>query len=95
MKKPSLFKHISFLGIAKCPLQLSAVEQLVQLSIHKHATAFVHARDDLETKIGRLSHRLNFLMTESDLWRDKFVTFKQYAKKLSLEANKLCSKINK
>ena len=72
MKKPSLFKRISSLGIVKRPPQLSAVEQLVQLSICKRATAFVDARDDLETKIGRLSHRLNFLMTESDLWRDKF-----------------------
>lgn len=95
MKKPSLFKRISSLGIAKRPPQLSAAEQLVQLSIRKRATAFVDARDDLETKIGRLSRRLNFLMTESDLWRDKFITFEQYAEKLSLEANELRSKINK
>lgn len=53
------------------------------------------ARDDLETKIGRLSRRLNFLMTESDLWRDKFVTFEQYAEKLSLEASELRAKMNK
>ncbi len=57
--------------------------------------AFVDARDDLETKIGRLSRRLNFLMTESDLWRDKFVSFEQYAEKLSVEASELRSKINK
>ncbi|KAH9004017.1 hypothetical protein EDB86DRAFT_2886260 [Lactarius hatsudake] len=95
MKKPSLFKRISSLGIVKRPPQLSAAEQLVQLSIRKRATAFVDARDDLETKIGRLSRRLNFLMTESDLWRDKFVTFEQYAEKLSVEANELRSKINK
>lgn len=95
MKKPSLFKRISSLGIAKRPPQLSAAEQLVQLSIRKRATAFVDARDDLETKIGRLSRRLNFLMTESDLWRDKFVTFEQYAEKLSVEANDLRSKINR
>ena len=49
----------------------------------------------LETKIGRLSCRLNFLMTESDLWRDKFVTFEQYAEKLSMEASELRAKINK
>lgn len=95
MKKPSLFKRISSLGIVKRPPQLSAAEQLVQLSIRKRATAFVDARDDLETKIGRLSRRLNFLMTESDLWRDKFVTFEQYAEKLSLEAGELRSKINR
>ncbi|KAI0308207.1 hypothetical protein B0F90DRAFT_1621067 [Multifurca ochricompacta] len=95
MKRPSLFRRISSLGIVKRPPQLSAAEQLVQLSIRKRATAFVDARDDLETKIGRLSRRLNFLMTESDLWRDKFVTFEQYAEKLSLEANDLRSKINK
>ena len=67
----------------------------MQFSIRKRATAFVDARDDLETKIGRLSRRLNFLMTESDLWREKFVTFEQYAEKLSGEANDLRSKINK
>lgn len=57
--------------------------------------AFVDARDDLETKIGRLSRRLNFLMTESDLWREKFITFEHYAEKLSSEAADLRSKINK
>ena len=67
----------------------------MQSSIRKRATAFVDARDDLETKIGRLSRRLNFLMTESDLWRDKFVSFEQYAEKLSQEANELRGKINK
>lgn len=79
----------------KRPPQLTAAEQHIQLSIRKRATAFVDARDDLETKIGRLSRRLNFLMTESDLWRDKFVTFEQYAEKLSAEANQLRAKINK
>lgn len=34
-------------------------------------------------------------MTESDLWRDKFVSFEQYAEKLSVEASDLRSKINK
>ena len=34
-------------------------------------------------------------MTESDLWREKFVTFEQYAEKLSGEANDLRSKISK
>ena len=94
-KKPSLFKRISSFGSYKRPPQLSAAEQLIQLSIRKRATAFVDARDDLETKIGRLSRRLNFLMTESDLWRDKFVTFEQYAEKLSLEAQELRAKVNK
>ena len=75
--------------------RLTPAEQHIQLSIRKRATAFVDARDDLETKIGRLSRRLNFLMTESDLWRDKFVTFEQYAEKLSMEAGELRSKINK
>jgi hypothetical protein len=82
-------------GATKRPPQLSAAEQLIQHSIRKRATAFVDARDDLETKIGRLSRRLNFLMTESDLWRDKFVTFEQYAEKLSVEAQQLRAKINK
>ncbi|GLB36150.1 putative protein with domain found in a variety of signalling proteins, always encircled by uDENN and dDENN [Lyophyllum shimeji] len=94
-KKPSLLKRISLFGAAKRPPQLTAAEQLIQHSIRKRATAFVDARDDLETKIGRLSRRLNFLMTESDLWRDKFVTFEQYAEKLSAEANQLRTKINK
>jgi nicotinamide N-methyltransferase len=94
-KKPSFFKRISLFGGARRPPQLTAAEQLIQLSIRKRATAFVDARDDLETKIGRLSRRLNFLITESDLWRDKFVTFEQYAEKLSAEANQLRAKINK
>ncbi|KAF5370227.1 hypothetical protein D9615_010081 [Tricholomella constricta] len=94
-KKPSLLKRISMFGAVKRPPQLTAAEQLIQLSIRKRATAFVDARDDLETKIGRLSRRLNFLMTESDLWRDKFVTFEQYAEKLSAEATQLRTKINK
>ncbi|KAG6900135.1 hypothetical protein C0993_002480 [Termitomyces sp. T159_Od127] len=94
-KKPSLLKRISTFGTVKRPPQLTAAEQLIQHSIRKRATAFVDARDDLETKIGRLSRRLNFLMTESDLWRDKFVTFEQYAEKLSAEANQLRNKINK
>lgn len=94
-KKPSLFKRISSFGVPKRPPQLSVAEQLIQHSIRKRATAFVDARDDLETKIGRLSRRLNFLMTESDLWRDKFVTFEQYAEKLSAEAQQLRTKINK
>ena len=94
-KKPSLLKRISLFGATKRPPQLSAAEQLIQHSIRKRATAFVDARDDLETKIGRLSRRLNFLMTESDLWRDKFVTFEQYAEKLSVEAQQLRAKINK
>ena len=79
----------------RTPPRLTQAEQLIQLSIRKRATAFVDARDDLETKIGRLSRRLNFLMTESDLWKDKFVSFEQYAEKLSLEASELRSKIGK
>jgi EEF1A N-terminal glycine/lysine methyltransferase len=94
-KKPSFFKRIGIFGASRRPPQLTVAEQLIQLSIRKRATAFVDARDDLETKIGRLSRRLNFLITESDLWRDKFVTFEQYAEKLSAEANQLRSKINK
>lgn len=95
MKKPSLLKRISSFGSVRPPPRLTIAEQHIQLSIRKRATAFVDARDDLETKIGRLSRRLNFLMTESDLWRDKFVTFEQYAEKLSQEASDLRSKINK
>ncbi|KDQ63546.1 hypothetical protein JAAARDRAFT_29564 [Jaapia argillacea MUCL 33604] len=94
-KKPSLLKRISSFGVIKRAPQLSSAELHIQLSIRKRATAFVDARDDLETKIGRLSRRLNFLMTESDLWRDKFVTFEQYAEKLSVEAGELRSKIGR
>ncbi|TFK77102.1 hypothetical protein BDN72DRAFT_909497 [Pluteus cervinus] len=94
-KKPSFLKRISPFTPTKRAPQLTVAEQLIQHSIRKRATAFVDARDDLETKIGRLSRRLNFLMTESDLWRDKFVTFEQYAEKLSAEANQLRTKINK
>lgn len=95
MKKPSFLRRISSFGSPQRPRDLSVAEQHIQVSIRKRATAFVDARDDLETKIGRLSRRLNFLMTESDLWRDKFVTFEQYAEKLSSEANDLRSKIGK
>ncbi|TFY80724.1 hypothetical protein EWM64_g3288, partial [Hericium alpestre] len=94
-KKPSFLKRISSLGSVRRAPQLTVAEQHIQHSIRKRATAFVDARDDLETKIGRLSRRLNFLMTESDLWRDKFVTFETYAEKLSIEANELRAKINK
>ncbi|KAF5355625.1 hypothetical protein D9756_003768 [Leucocoprinus leucothites] len=94
-KKPSLLKRLSRFGQPKRLPHLSTAEQMIQVSIRKRATAFVDARDDLETKIGRLSRRLNFLMTESDLWRDKFVTFEQYAEKLSAEAGQLRGKINK
>ncbi|KAJ7293573.1 DENN domain-containing protein [Mycena rebaudengoi] len=95
VKKPSFLKRLTTFGAPKRAPQLTAAEQLIQFSIRKRATAFVDARDDLETKIGRLSRRLNFLMTESDLWRDKFVTFEQYAEKLSAEATQLRTKINK
>ncbi|KAG8982933.1 hypothetical protein FRB90_006452, partial [Tulasnella sp. 427] len=89
-KKPSFIKRISTLGLTnKRPTQLSPAERLIQASIRKRATAFVDARDDLETKIGRLSRRLNFLMTESELWRQKFVAFEGYAEKLSAEAGEL------
>ncbi|KAG6336570.1 hypothetical protein ID866_2508 [Astraeus odoratus] len=94
-RKPSLFKRLSSFGTIRRPPQLTAAEQHIQLSIRKRATAFVDARDDLETKIGRLSRRLNFLMTEADLWRDKFVTFEQYAERLSVEAEQLRGKIGK
>ncbi|TFK93444.1 hypothetical protein K466DRAFT_478652 [Polyporus arcularius HHB13444] len=95
MKPPSLLKRISSFGSVRTMPRLSVAEQHIQLSIRKRASAFVDARDDLETKIGRLSRRLNFLMTESDLWRDKFVTFEQYAEKLSVEASDLRNKINR
>lgn len=94
-KKPSFLKRISSFGAARRIPKLTPAEQHIQLSIRKRATAFVDARDDLETKIGRLSRRLNFLMTEADLWRDKFVTFEQYAERLSAEAGQLRSKIGK
>lgn len=94
-KKPSLFKRLSSFGTIRRLPQLTIAEQHIQHSIRKRATAFVDARDDLETKIGRLSRRLNFLMTEADLWRDKFVTFEQYAEKLSVEAEQLRGKVGK
>ncbi|KAJ1311501.1 hypothetical protein OPQ81_009988 [Rhizoctonia solani] len=94
-RKPSLLKRLTLMGMGRRQAQLSAAEQLIQRSIRKRATAFVDARDDLETKIGRLSRRLNFLMSESELWREKFVAFEGYAEKLSAEAAELRQKINK
>ena len=44
-------------------------------------------------KVGRLSCHLNFLMTETDLWHDKFVTFEQYTERLSVVADQLRGKI--
>ncbi|KAF8577970.1 hypothetical protein K439DRAFT_1621680 [Ramaria rubella] len=88
---------ISTLGMAKFTPQLLNTKQLAQLSVRKCATTFVDVRDDLKTKIGHLSRRLDFLMTELDLWREKFmfITFKHYAEKLSDEAAELRVKINK
>lgn len=92
-KKPSLLKRLT--GVGRRQLALTTAEQLIQLSIRKRATAFVDSRDEMESKIGRLARRLNFLMTESDLWREKFVTFEKYAEKLSVESSELRAKINK
>ena len=94
-KKPSLIKRITTIGQPRKQAKLTPAELLVQLSLRKRASAFVDARDDLETKIGRLTRRLNFLLTESDLWREKFITFEQYAEKLSGEATDLRAKIGK
>jgi nicotinamide N-methyltransferase len=94
-KKPSLLKRVANLRQPKKQAKLTPAELLVQLALRKRASAFVDARDDLETKIGRLTRRLNFLLTESDLWREKFVTFEQYAEKLSGEATDLRAKIGK
>ncbi|KAF8573133.1 hypothetical protein K439DRAFT_1625287 [Ramaria rubella] len=92
-----LLRCISMLGMAKCMPQLLNTKQLAQLSICKCATTFVDMRDDLKTKIGHLSRPLNFLMTELDLWRERFmfIMFKHYAEKLSDEATELRVKINK
>lgn len=79
----------------KQPARLTSAEMMIQSSIRKRASAFVDARDDLETKIGRLSRRLNFLLTESELWRQKFVSFEEYAETLSAEAAELRAKIGK
>ncbi|EJD47768.1 hypothetical protein AURDEDRAFT_113372 [Auricularia subglabra TFB-10046 SS5] len=92
-KKPSFLKRLT--GAGRRQLALTTAEQLIQLSIRKRATAFVDSRDEMESKIGRLARRLNFLMTESDLWREKFVTFEKYAEKLSVESSELRAKINK
>ncbi|KAF8575635.1 hypothetical protein K439DRAFT_1623448 [Ramaria rubella] len=92
-----LLRCISTLSMAKCTPQLLNTKQLAQLSVHKCTTAFVNVCDDLETKIGHLSCHLDFLMTELDLWCEKFmfIMFKHYAEKLSDEAAKLRVKINK
>ncbi|KAF8576331.1 hypothetical protein K439DRAFT_1622933 [Ramaria rubella] len=92
-----LLRCISMLDMAKCTPQLLNTKQLAQLSICKCATTFVDVHDDLKTKIGHLSRHLDFLMTELDLWREKFmfITFKHYAEKLSDEATELHVKINK
>ncbi|CAG7852425.1 SubName: Full=Uncharacterized protein {ECO:0000313/EMBL:CCA70849.1} [Serendipita indica DSM 11827] len=94
-KPLSLFKRITALRGPRRQAKLTPAELMIQMALRKRASAFVDARDDLETKIGRLSRRLNFLLTESDLWREKFVQFEAYAEKLSGEAIDLRAKINK
>jgi len=94
-KKPLFLKRLSSFGAACRIPKLTPTEQHTQLSICKRATVFVDACDDLETKIGCLSRRLNFLMMEADLWRDKFATFEQYAERLSADAGQLHSRIGK
>ena len=94
-KKPSLIKQIMTISQPRKEAELTPAELLVQLSLRKRASAFVDVQDDLETKIGCLTRQLNFLLTESDLWREKFVTFEQYAEKLSSEATDLRVKISK
>jgi nicotinamide N-methyltransferase len=94
-KKPSFLKCLSSFGAACRIPKLTPTKQHTQLSIRKRATAFVDAHDDLKTKIGCLSRHLNFLMTEADLWQDKFAMFKQYAERLSAEAGQLRSRIGK
>ncbi|KAG8803291.1 hypothetical protein FRC17_006213, partial [Serendipita sp. 399] len=94
-KPPSLFKRITSIRAPRRQAKLTPAEILIQMSLRKRASAFVDARDDLETKIGRLSRRLNFLLTESDLWREKFIQFEAYAEKLSTEAVDLRTKINR
>ena len=68
-KPISLLKRIANIRKPSRQAKLSPAELLIQMALRKRASAFVDARDDLETKIGRLSRRLNFLLTESDLWR--------------------------
>lgn len=94
-KRPSLLKRITTIRAPRRQAKLTPAEMLIQMSLRKRATAFVDARDDLETKIGRLSRRLNFLLTESDLWREKFVQFEAYADTLSNEAGELRARIGK
>jgi hypothetical protein len=73
-KKPSIFRHISSFGTTK---RMPHTEQTAQITIRKRANASIDARNDLETKIGRLSRRLNF------------ITFEHYAEKLNTEAGGL------
>ena len=54
-KKPSLIKRITTIGQPRKEAELTPAELLMQLSLRKRARAFVDARDDLETKIGRLT----------------------------------------
>ncbi|PVF92224.1 hypothetical protein CPB86DRAFT_226304 [Serendipita vermifera] len=75
--------------------ELPPAELFIQLSLRKRAAAFVDAREDLETKIGELSRRVNFLLIESYLWREKFVQFEAYADQLSNEATEIRNRINK
>ncbi|KAJ7597034.1 DENN domain-containing protein [Mycena floridula] len=94
-KKPSLLKRISLFGAVKRRPQLTATESAIQSAIRGRAFEFIDQRDAMDSKLGKLSRRLHFLMNESDLWREKFVSFEAYAEQLSSEASQLRNKINK
>jgi nicotinamide N-methyltransferase len=94
-KKPSLLRRIASLGSPMRPPQLTPAEVHITGVIRRRALGFIDAQDELQSRIGRLSRRLNFLMTEADTWRDKFVTFESYAEKLSAEAGDLRTKIGR
>jgi nicotinamide N-methyltransferase len=94
-RPPSFLRRIASLGTPLRAPALSRAELAAQTVIRRRARAFVDAQDELQSRIGRLSRRLNFLMGEADAWRDKFVTFEAYAERLATEASELRAKVQK
>ncbi|KAJ7786304.1 hypothetical protein B0H16DRAFT_1489998 [Mycena metata] len=86
---------------AKKPSFSSALARLARRSVRlsslprnsSSSTRFASARRRLWMR-GTIWRRRSGVC-RSDLWRDKFVTFEQYAEKLSAEATQLRTKINK
>ncbi|KAL7412592.1 hypothetical protein BDY24DRAFT_442136 [Mrakia frigida] len=93
-KKPGFFKRLGG-GDKPKTRELSMGEKIARSNMRKRANQFVDARDEMESKLGRLSRRLAFLVHETDVWKERFTQFEELTEKLGTEANDLKSRIEK